>query len=325
MGKKSRRNAKASTAVSTAVLDPAELADVGPREPCPCGSGKRFKQCHGKERAQSADVFVARPFEGLPGECDLIAFREIVPAASAALTLTGNHADRSLTVCTLLPMAMPGLVRDDGSIWLGLQVHHTTGDPSRDLGHVLTAALQTEPGNPVQPGDLLSDGPRLQDLVDTSASLEPVVHDGFDFWITDDVDDPNGEIAAGLERANAAADPTVRLSSVDAAYWTQIGGRRFLRWVMPYAEDALLDGLARLHAAGRSSLGDGTRLIGSFRALGVLAPVWELPADLDAEAVEKPAVQFGTAVAEALESGTPLTAEERAARAGLANRQLTIR
>jgi hypothetical protein len=321
MGKKSRRSTKASTAV----LDPADLADVGPREPCPCGSGKRFKQCHGKERAQRADVFVARPFEGLPGECDLIAFREIVPAATAELTLTGEHAGRVLTVCTLLPMAMPALVRENGSILLGLQVHHGTGDPSRDLGHVLTAALATDPGNPVQPGDLLSDGPRLQDLVDTDQPLEPVVHEGFDFWIGDDVEDPNGEIAAGLERANAAADPTVRLTSVDAAYWTQMGGRRFLRWVLPYAEDALLDGLARLHAAGRSSLGDGTRLIGSFRALGVLAPVWELSGDLDADAVEKPAAEFGAAVTEAMESTASLTAEERAARAGLANRQLTIR
>jgi Family of unknown function (DUF5926)/SEC-C motif len=321
MAKKSRRTAK----TSTAVLDPAYLAGVGPREPCPCGSGRRFKQCHGRERAQSADLFVARPFEGLPGECDLIAFREIVPAATASLRLTGEHEDRELTVCTVLPMAMPGLVREDGSIWLGLQVHHSTGDPSRDLGHVLTAAFSTDPGNPVQVGDLLTDGPRLQDLVDTSAPLEPVVHDGFDFWIADDTEDPSGEIAAGLERANAAADPTVRLTSVEAAYWTQVGGRRYLRWVMPYAEDALLDGLARLHAAGRSGLGDGSRLIGSFRALGVLAPVWELPADLDADAVQKPAAEFGTAVAEAMAADKPLTPEERAARAGLANRQLTIR
>jgi hypothetical protein len=323
MGKKSRRTAKAAATAATAVVDPADLADVGPREPCPCGSGRRFKQCHGKERGQ--DVFVARPFEGLPGECDLIAFREIVPAATAALTLTGEHENRELTVCTVLPMAMPGLVREDGSIWLGLQVHHSTGDPGRDLGHTLTAAFETDPGNPVQIGDLLSDGPRLQDLVDTTATLEPVLHEGFDFWIADDTDDPTGEIAAGLERANASADPTVRLSSVEAAYWTQIGGRRYLRWVMPHAEDALLDGLARLHAAGRSGLGDGTRLIGSFRALGVLAPVWELPADVDAEVVEKPAAEFGTAVAEAMASDAPLTAEERAARAGLANRQLTIR
>lgn len=320
MAKKSRRTAKAG---STAVLDPADLAGVGPREPCPCGSGKRFKQCHGKDRGR--DVFVARPFEGLPGECDLIAFREIVPAGSASLKLTGEHADRELTVCTVLPMAMPGLVREDGSIWLGLQVHHSTGDPSRDLGHVLTAAFETDPGNPVQVGDLLREGPRLQELVDTTVELEPVLHEGFDFWIADDTDDPTGEIAAGLERANASADPTIRLGSVEAAYWTQIGGRRYLRWVLPHAEESLLDGLARLHAADRSTLGDGTRLIGSFRALGVLAPVWELPSDLDADGVEKPAAEFGTAIAEAISDDRPLTAEERAARAGLANRQLTIR
>jgi hypothetical protein len=321
MGKKARRANKASVAE----LEPEQLVGVGPREACPCGSGRRFKQCHGRERAQAADVFVARPFEGLPGECDLIAFREIVPAATAALTLTGEHAGRELTVCTVLPMAMPGLVRDDGSIWLGMQVHHSTGDPSRDLGHVLTAAFETDPGNPIEVPDLLTDGSRLQDLVDTSVPLEPVVHEGFDFWVADETEDPSGEIAAGLERANASADPTTRLTSVDAAYWTKIGGRRYLRWVLPYAEDPLLDALARLHAAGRSNLGDGTRLIGSFRALGVLAPVWELTAEQDADAVEKPAAEFGTAVAEALAVSAPLTAEERAARAGLANRQLTIR
>jgi hypothetical protein len=324
MGKKARNRAKTASAVlDPAVLDPEDLAQVGPREPCPCGSGKRFKQCHGRDRGQ--DVFVARPFEGLPGECDLIAFREIVPAASAPMTLTGSHADRRLTVCSLLPMAMPALVRDDGSIWLGLQVHHSTGDPSRDLGHALTAALATEPGQPVQVGDLLRPGPRLQDMVDTSAPLEVTVHDGFEYWIGEDVDDPTGEIAAGLERANSAAAPTVRLGSVEAAYWTRIGDRRYLRWVLPYAEDALLDALARLHAAGRSSLGDGTRLIGSFRALGVLAPVWELAGDAEAAALEEPAAAFAETVEQAVASTEPLTSAERASRAGLANRQLTIR
>lgn len=324
MGKKSRNRAKNSTA-GTATLDPADLVDVGPREPCPCGSGKRFKQCHGRERAKAADTFVVRPFEGLPSECDLIAFREIVPAATAEVTLTGSHADKKVTLCTLLPMAMPGLVRDDGTIWIGLQVHHSTGDPSRDLGHAITAALETEPGNPIQLGDLLSEGPRLQDLIDTSEPINVTVHEGFDYWVGENVDDPTGEVAAGLERANAAAAPTIRLSSVEAAYWTQIGDRRYLRWVMPHAEDALLDALARLHAAGTSALSAGTRLIGSFRALGVLAPVWELPADAEAADLEKPAAEFAVALEKALATDAPLTAEERAARAGLANRQLTIR
>jgi hypothetical protein len=115
------------------------------------------------------------------------------------------------------------------------------------------------------------------------------------------------------------------LTSVEAAYWTQIGDRRYLRWVMPHPEDELLDALARLHAAGSSALGEGTRLIGSFRALGVLAPVWELPAGTAADDLEKPAADFAGALDRALAAEAPLTAEERAARAGLANRQLTIR
>ncbi|MDX6251720.1 MAG: hypothetical protein QOF10_5080, partial [Kribbellaceae bacterium] len=161
MGKKSRNRAKNSTTVT---LDPADLVDVSPREPCPCGSGKRFKQCHGREQAQAADTFVVRPFEGLPAECDLIAFREIVPAGTAEVTLAGEHKGKTVNLVTLLPMAMPGLVRDDETIWIGLQTHASSGDPSRDIAHAITAALKTEPGNPIQLGDLLKDGPRLQDL-----------------------------------------------------------------------------------------------------------------------------------------------------------------
>jgi hypothetical protein len=323
MGKKSRQRAKNTT--PTVTLDPADLEDVGPREPCPCGSGKRFKQCHGKERAQAADAFVVRPFEGLPAECDLIAFREIVPSGTVQVELVGENKGKTVNLVTLLPMAMPGLVRDDDSIWIGLQTHASSGDPSRDLGHAITAALHTEPGNPIQLGDLMKDGPRLQDLIDTTKPLEVKVHEGFDYWVGENVEDPTGEVAAGLERANAAAAPTVRLESVDAAYWTQIGDRIYLRWVMPHTEDTLLDALARLHAAGSSALVDGSRLIGSFRALGVLAPVWELPAGTQAADVEKPAAEFAAALEKALATDAPLTTDERAAKAGLASRQLTIR
>jgi hypothetical protein len=322
MGKKSRNRAKNATTVT---LTPADLVDVGQREPCPCGSGKRFKQCHGREQAHAADAFVVRPFEGLPSECDLIAFREIVPAGTAEVILTGEHQGKKVNLVTLLPMAMPGLVRDDETIWIGLQTHNSTGDPSRDLGHAITAALATEPGNPIQLGDLLKDGPRLQDLIDASEPFTVKVHEGFDYWVGENVEDPTGEVAAGLERANAAAAPTVRLESVAAAYWTQIGDRKYLRWVMPHAEDTLLDALARLHAAGSSALSEGTRLIGSFRALGVLAPVWELPADAEAADLEEPAAEFAVALDKALATEAPLTTEERAARAGLASRQLTIR
>ncbi|UYM07556.1 DUF5926 family protein [Solicola gregarius] len=292
-----------------------------PRQPCPCGSGRRYKNCHGSANASAP--FVARTFEGLPGECDWIALREIVPAATAAITLRSD-GDRSVQVCSLLPMAAPALVRPDGTVWLGLQVQHNFGDVSRDLAAVLEHALETEPGSTVQAVEDPGPGRRMQDLVDPDAGFDVQVHDGFDFWIAD-VDDPSGEVAASLQAANDAAAPTARLTSVDAAYWTQMGDRRYLRWVLPHTENTLLDALARLHAAGDDRLGDGTRLIGSFRAHGVLVPVWELEGDVGPEALEDPADAFSGRLAEALDDSSTLSSAERSARAGLANRQLTIR
>jgi hypothetical protein len=296
---------------------PAEGA-VGPRQPCPCGSGKRYKACHGAGAGAPA-AYVARPFEGLPSECDVIALRELVPAATAPLKIKGS--DRNVLLASLLPMAAPAMVRDSGDIWLGLQVQHNFGDPARDLGAVLSAALEAEPGIvglTAPPGE----GPRLQDLVEGDR-LEITVHDGFDFWVAD-VDD-DGSLAAGLEAANAAASPTARLTQVEAAYWTDVTTKEHLRWVMPEPEDRLLDALSRLHAAGRDSLVEGGRLVGMFRAHGLLTPVWDLPLGTGPEVLEDPATDFATALAEALADDSPLTSEQRATRSGLANRQVTIR
>ena len=102
------------------------------------------------------------------------------------------------------------------------------------------------------------------------------MHDGFDFWIAG-VEDADGPTAASLERANEAAQPTARLASVEAAYWTDVGTREHLRWVMPHDEERLLDALARLHAAGGTCVAEGSRLVGMFRAHGLLVPVWDLP------------------------------------------------
>jgi hypothetical protein len=310
MAKKSR-NKDRTTA-------PAE-GEVGPRQPCPCGSGKRYKACHGAAGG-AAPAFVARPFEGMPSECDVIALRELVPAATAPLTL--KDSDRTLRLCTLLPAAAPAMVRDSGEVWLGLQVQHQYGDPARDLGAVLEAALATEEPGIVGLTTAPGEGPRLQDLV-TDETLDITVHDGFGFWL-DDVPERDATMEAALEQANTAAMPTSRLTSVEAAYWTNVGTKEHLRWVMPHPEDRLLDALARLHAAGADSMGEDTRFVGMFRAHGLLAPVWDLPVGRGAEALEEPAAAFARALADALEGGD-LTAEERSARAGLANRQVTIR
>jgi hypothetical protein len=306
-------------------ISSGEIPVVGAREPCPCGSGRRYKACHGRTAAHAVTELVQRPFEGLTGEGDWIALRELVPAATVELTLKDGLPEGvpSVTLATVLPMAWPALRREDGSVLIGLQNDTPSGDLSRDLADTLLRALETEPGNPVQARRVPSDGPRLQDVLAPEGAFEPVVHTGFEFWVPDS-ENASTEVTASLERANAAAIPTVKLTGVDSAYWCETPEKNHLRWVMPHPEEKLLDALARLHAAGRSSLGEDTRLVGSFRAHGLTVPVWDLPSATTAEDIEKPAAEFAERLAEALASDAPLTADERRARGGLTNRQVTL-
>lgn len=325
MGKKSRRPA------ATAVLEPpsGEIPVVGGREPCPCGSGKRYKACHGRSSRVEATRLVARPFEGLVAEGDWVALREIVPAATATVRLVDDAPGdvREVVVTSLLPMAWPALRRADGSVQVGLQTTTGSGDPSRDVAHALAQALVAEPGTPVTDGDLPGPGPRLQDLVAPDSPFEVSVHDGFDYWL-EGVEDITPDVRESMERANAAVVPTRRLSTVASAYWCRIGDRRHLRWVTTHPEDALLDGLARLHAAGASALLPGTRYVGSFRADGLVVPVWDLPAEgpgSEPADLEEPAAAFAERLGEAMATDAPLTVDERRAKAGVVSRQLTLR
>lgn len=294
--------------------------EVGPRQPCPCGSGKRYKACHGAPGG-AGEVYVVRPFEGLASECDIVALRELVPAATAPLSI--KDTDRKVYLCTLLPMAAPAMVTASGDVWLGLQVQHQFGDPSRDLAAVLSRALGAETGaGAVGLTDPPGSGPRLQDLV-TGDALDVTVHEGFGYW-ADVLEDPAAAEAL-VEQADSTAAPTTRLASVPAAYWTDVGSKEHLRWVMPQPENELLDALSRLHAAGQDVLVPGSRLVGMFRAHGLLAPVWDLEVGTGAEALEEPAERFAKDLAEALADTSELTTEQRAARSGLANRQVTIR
>ncbi len=321
MGKKSRSSSSARVAVADR---PVDVPVVGMREPCPCGSGRRYKACHGLVSRAQAVRLVPRPFEGLPAEADWVALREIVPAATATVRTTAEHGAREVTVSTVLPMAWPAMHRADGSVLLGLQTQGGSGDPSRDAAAALLAALAADPGTPVAPGGLPGPGPRLQDVIDPAAGFPVDVHDGFEFWLAG-VDDVTPDVRESLDRANAAVVPTRRLTSVEAAYWCEIGARRHLRWVLPQPEDRLLDALARLHAADRTSFADGTRYVGAFRADGLLVPVWDLAPGTEAADLEEPAAAFARLLDETLTDPAPLTADERRARAGVVSRQLTLR
>ena len=90
MASKKNRTAAPSAGTSSAT----DIPVVGGREPCPCGSGRRYKACHGRAAAEASTTLVRRPFAGLPGECDWVALREIVPSATAPLVLAPEYAEK---------------------------------------------------------------------------------------------------------------------------------------------------------------------------------------------------------------------------------------
>src|SRR6185295_304720 len=190
-----------------ALLDPGEIPVVGGREPCPCGSGRRYKACHGRAAREESARLVARPFEGLVGECDWVALREIVPAATARVRLTAEHGGEPAEVVTVLPMAWPAMRRPDGAVFFAVQTTVASVDPSRDLAAALLAAVAAEPGTPVEaPPESGAGGPRLQEVLQPAEGFDVTVHDGFDFWL-DGVEEIPQDVSGSLERANSAVVP----------------------------------------------------------------------------------------------------------------------
>jgi hypothetical protein len=218
------------------------------------------------------------------------------------------------------------MVRADGAVFVGLQVTGSSGDPGRDVAAALEAALEAEPGTAITEHGSGS-GARLNELVGADPFVV-TVHAGYDYWV-EGVPDPDGSVAASLERANASVVPTARLETVNAAYWARIGGREHLRWALPEDEDQALDALVRLHRAGALGLTDADgalgRYVGAFRADGLLVPVWDLRPGTEAAAVEQPAAAFRARLDDALADTTPLDTAGRRVRAGLIGRQVTLR
>lgn len=306
---------RSSSSARTATLD-----GPNPRSPCPCGSGRRYKACHGSDYAPVAE----RPFRDVPGEADWIALRELVPSATAPLTLADSqYADRTVTLASVLPMAAPAMHRADGVVLVAAQIPVPSLDPGRDIAAALLRALAAEPNTLLDYTAAPYDGPTLADVLGPDP-IEVTVHDDFDFWLHEEErSDP--QVVAQLEQANQTIFPTQRLTSVDAAYWCLPGDKAHLRWVMPYPEDRLLDALARLAAAGELNLGEDSRFAGQFRAHGVLVPVWDLSTEAHADEWEKPAAAMQKKIDDALAVDAPLDETQRRARAGIVGRQVTLR
>ncbi len=301
---------------------PAPPGAINPRQPCPCGSGRRYKACHGSGDAEN--LIVARPFEGLVAETELIALREFVPSATAPLTLLDAGADTpTITLGTVLPAAAAALTRADGSILVGLQVQTHSGDLSRDLAAALEWALTAAPSSVLSVVGRATVGKRLGDLI-VDQPLDVTVYDTFEWWLENEAE-AGSDVALTMDRANAAIMPTARIADLPGAYWVDAGEKAHLRWVRPEDEAVLMMALAKLAAADELDLGEGTRYVGSFRAHGRLVPVWDL--DREAHPTEWNAVTiaFGERLDRALADDAPLTSAERRARDGILGRQFTLR
>lgn len=278
-------------------------------------------------KAHASVDFVLRPFEGIPGETDWVAMREVVPAATGTARTTAEYGAVDVVVSTLLPQAWPALHRGDGAMMLGLQQTSGSGDASRDLASALLRALEAPVGTAIRHLGIVEPGPRLQDVLDLTVPFEVTVHDGFDYWTSAGVE-VTPELRASLDSLNENIVPTAKLASVPSAYWARMGRKEFLRWAVPQEEEAFLDALARLHARRESGLGpagrDG-RFVGAFRSCGLLIPVWDLAAGTEPEMVEEPLAELAERLTAAFAVTEPLSVVERRARAGLVARQLTVR
>lgn len=266
-----------------------------------------------------------RAFEGRVDESDLVCMREILPSATATLTLKDpKYAGVDVVLGTVLPLTWPAMKREDGRVLLGMQTPQRSVDLSRDYAHALLTALAAEPGDSfANIGEPDPDGPRLQDLL-TDDALEVVCHLGFDWWLTETPEE-GSPAAEAMQQANADVVPTEKLTSVQSAYWCRIGEKAHVRWARPEAEEPLLDALARLKAAGALELGAGSKFVGSFRALGLVVPVWDVALESSAASLEEPAAALAKHLDEALANTSPLTTDERRARSEILSRQLTLR
>lgn len=280
--------------------------------------------------SQARAPHIARPFEGLADETDWVAMREIVPSATATITVrlpegaAGSGTDREITVATVLPGAMPALHRADGEVLVALQSRTSSGDASRDIVQALLAGIEAEPGTPVTSVRPATVGtPRLQDLLADGQRLAVRLHEDFSFWVGEEEASP--EVSAALEETNAAAVPTTKIDDVASAYWCLMGDRAYIRWILPQDEDAATTALARLQAAGEHTLGEGTSLLGAFRAAGLLVPVFEVDPQIEAAEHGPALAAIEKRYADALTTNASLTASERRARDGIISRQVTLR
>ncbi len=293
----------------------------------PMGKASRRKKVHPAKRktVRPAIPFVARPFEGLERERELVAMREIIPCAIMTAKTAADFGGEEFDFVTLLPDGAGAMVRGDGRILVGLQTRFHTGDLSHDLGAALKAALDLkEKGEEgIAQFDVRDPAPRLQEMLDDQATGEISVLEDFSYWF-----DPNEELDEDMREAlvqnREDMVPTEEIPGAEGMYWCEMNNN-FVRYVVAEDEDALYTALARLQAAGQAQMGEGSQFVGAFRACGIGIPVFQVDDSVPAADFADAAADLQRNLTAALAEDSPLTDEERRARAGMVSRQVTIR
>ena len=267
--------------------------------------------------------FVARPFEGLAGERELVAMMQILPAAAMTVRLNAEHGGGDVRLVTLLPELAQALKRADGEVLVAMQTTTHSGDASRDVAAALLAALELDEGSALVAGGLPEPGERLQDILDPQFAPRIDVRDSFGFWLDAEAA-KNPEAVRAVEEGKEELAATRPVPGVAHAYWCRMNGKEFVRWVRGEDEDEFFNAFARVHAARQSDLEEGARFIGAFRACGLAIPVWELVPGTEADELTAPMRAMAERLEAALADPAPLDAAARRARAGIISRQVNL-
>lgn len=269
-----------------------------------------------------------RPFGGQEHEADLVALREFVPSATVPVDVAG--ADRPIRLVTLLPGGAAALVRAaeaGGEALVAMQTRDRSTDAAADLARALAWAVSAGDGETLESA-ISGDAPALDEVLTAVRLDELEVHEGYDWWLPEDVE-RTPFLEQNLRAANDTVLPSYRVDAdvPGAVWWVDPGERAHIRWIRREDEGLLLDALARVHAADRLTLGEGSKFAGVFRADGVLVPVWDLNRERPYAEWAGPVADFQERLAAALESvkDEPLTGAERRSRDTIVSRQVTIR
>jgi hypothetical protein len=167
-------------------------AGENPRRPCPCGSGKRYKACHGA----GDDVIVTRPFAGLAGRVRAGAMREFLPSATAPLAdrdgTAGHRRDGAARrVGRPRPAERRGPARHAGADALRRPVRGPRA------GAALGARGRAGDGAAGRAADRGATRCACRTSWPADASLDLTIHADFTWWLApEDAASPSAEVAA---------------------------------------------------------------------------------------------------------------------------------